>query len=67
MTGSHPVQTWSPAQLGVISDEYLERLAVLYRADGTLHGRFDAGLQQQDAVGEEEWQADLPVAAGSRH
>lgn len=53
MTGSHPVQTWSPAQLGVVSDEYLERLAVLYRADGTLHGRFEAALQQQDAVGEE--------------
>lgn len=53
MTGSHPVQTWSPAQLGVVSDEYLERLAVLYRADGALHGRFEAALQQQDAVGEE--------------
>lgn len=53
MMGSHPVQTWSPAQLGVVTDEYLERLAVLYRADGTLHGRFEAALQQQDAVGEE--------------
>lgn len=53
MTGTHPVQTWSPTQLGVVDDEYLERLAVLYRADGTLHGRFEAALQQQDAVGEE--------------
>lgn len=53
MTGSFPVQTWSPAQLGVVSDEYLERLAVLYRADGTLHGRFEAALQQQAVVGEE--------------
>ncbi|MBR9988586.1 MAG: DUF1501 domain-containing protein [Gemmatimonadetes bacterium] len=53
MVGSHAVQTWSPAQLGVVSDEYLERLASLYRADGTLHGPFEAALQQQDAVGEE--------------
>jgi uncharacterized protein (DUF1501 family) len=53
MTGAHQVQTWSPTQLGAVSDEYLERLAVLYRADGTLHGRFEAALQQQDVVGEE--------------
>ena len=54
MTGPHEVQTWSPTQLGVVDDEYLERLAVLYRADGTLHGRFEAALQQRDQVGEEE-------------
>ena len=54
MTGPHEVQTWSPTQLGVVDDEYLERLAVLYRADGTLHGRFEAALQQRDMVGEEE-------------
>jgi uncharacterized protein (DUF1501 family) len=53
MTGPHEVQTWSPTQLGAVSDEYLERLAVLYRADGTLHGRFEAALQQQETVGEE--------------
>lgn len=53
MTGEHAVQTWSPTQLGAVTDEYLERLAVLYRADGTLHGRFEAALQQQDIVGEE--------------
>ena len=58
MGGSFPVQTWSPAQLGVVTDEYLERLAVLYRADGTLHGRFEAALQQRDIVGEE------PMAGG---
>jgi uncharacterized protein (DUF1501 family) len=54
MTGPFEVQTWSPTQLGVEDDEYLERLAVLYRADGTLHGRFEAALQQRDQVGEEE-------------
>ncbi|MGH7465206.1 MAG: DUF1501 domain-containing protein, partial [Longimicrobiales bacterium] len=53
MMGSHQVQTWSPTQLGAVSDEYLERLAVLYRADGTLHGSFEAALQQQETVGEE--------------
>jgi len=54
MAGAHEVQTWSPTQLGAVTDEYLDRLAVLYRADGTLHNRFEAALQQQDLVGEEE-------------
>lgn len=54
MAGPHEVQAWSPTQLGAVSDEYLDRLAVLYRADGTLHNRFEAALQQQDLVGEEE-------------
>jgi uncharacterized protein (DUF1501 family) len=53
MTGPFDVQTWSPTQLGAVGDEYLERLAVLYRADGTLHGRFEAAVQQKDVVGEE--------------
>lgn len=53
LAGSFDVQTWSPTQLGVVDDEYLDRLAVLYRADGTLHGRFEAALQQKDIVGEE--------------
>jgi uncharacterized protein (DUF1501 family) len=54
MTGTYPVQTWSPTQLGAVDDEYLERLAVLYRADGTLHGAFEAALQQQDVAGMED-------------
>jgi uncharacterized protein (DUF1501 family) len=53
LSGAYEVQTWSPTQLGAVSDEYLERLAVLYRADGTLQGRFEAALQQQNMVGEE--------------
>ena len=53
MTGPFDVQTWSPAQLGAVDDAYLDRLAVLYRADGTLHGRFEAALQQQGMVGVE--------------
>ena len=53
MTGSFTVQTWSPTQLGAVEDGYLERLAVLYRGDRVLQGRFEAALQQQDMVGEE--------------
>jgi uncharacterized protein (DUF1501 family) len=58
MTGSHEVQTWSPTQLGVVEDAYLERLATLYRMDRELSGRFEAALQQQEVVGEE------PMAGG---
>ncbi|HEY0670617.1 MAG TPA: DUF1501 domain-containing protein [Longimicrobiales bacterium] len=53
LAGSFEVQSWSPTQLGAVDDEYLDRLAVLYRADGTLYGRFEAALQQQDVVGAE--------------
>jgi uncharacterized protein (DUF1501 family) len=59
MTGSHEVQTWSPAQLGVVDDAFLERLASLYRADSALHGRFEAAMQQHSLVGEE------PMAGGN--
>ncbi|MBA2556980.1 MAG: DUF1501 domain-containing protein [Chloroflexi bacterium] len=58
MTGAYDVQTWSPSQLGAVEDEYLDRLATLYRADGSLHGRFEAALQQKDVIGEE------PMAGG---
>jgi len=53
LTGPFDVQTWSPATLGVADDGYLERLALLYRADRTLQGKFEAALQQQNVVGEE--------------
>jgi uncharacterized protein (DUF1501 family) len=59
LTGSYEVESWSPARLGAVDDAFLERLAVLYRADSTLHGRFEAALQQQNLVGEE------PMAGGS--
>jgi len=48
--GEHPITTWSPAQLGVVDDEYLERLAVLYRADADLHDRFEAALQMREIL-----------------
>jgi uncharacterized protein (DUF1501 family) len=53
MSGPFDVQTWSPTELGSVDDEYLERLATLYRRDPVLHGRFEAALQQQTLVGEE--------------
>lgn len=59
LTGPHSVETWSPTQLGVVDDAFLERLALLYRADATLSNRFEAALQQQDLVGEE------PMARGN--
>lgn len=53
LAGSFEVQTWSPVQLGKVDDAYLDRLAVLYRGDRSLHGRFEAALQQDSLVGEE--------------
>lgn len=53
LSGSFDVQTWSPMQLGVVDDAYLERLGVLYRTDKVLSGRFEAALQQHELVGEE--------------
>jgi uncharacterized protein (DUF1501 family) len=47
------VESWSPTKLGVVDDAFLERLAVLYRSDAALQGRFEAALQQQNLVGEE--------------
>jgi uncharacterized protein (DUF1501 family) len=59
LTGSYEVQTWSPTQLGVVDDAYLQRLGALYRNDKALYGRFEAAVQQQDTVGEE------PMARGN--
>lgn len=58
LSGPFDVQTWSPAQLGAVDDDYLERLAALYRTENTLHGRFEAALQQQAMVGEEPMAAN---------
>jgi len=53
LAGSFQVETWSPAQLGAMDDDFLERLAVMYRTDAQLQNRFEAALQQQALVGEE--------------
>ena len=59
LTGSYQVESWSPTQLGAVDDAFLDRLAVLYRADAALANRFEAALQQQELVGEE------PMARGN--
>jgi uncharacterized protein (DUF1501 family) len=53
LSGPYEVESWSPTKLGVVDDAFLERLAVLYRSDSALQGRFEAALQQQNLVGEE--------------
>lgn len=58
LSGPYQVETWSPTRLGVVDDAFLDQLAVLYRADRALAGRFEAAVQQQDLVGEE------PMARG---
>lgn len=45
LSGTHPVLTWSPAELGVIEDIYLDRLRVLFQADPVLHDSFEAAIQ----------------------
>ncbi len=51
LSGSAPVLTWSPAELGVVGDEYVERLHLLYREDPRLLDRFEAALQLADTAG----------------
>ncbi len=48
LSGAHPVKTWSPANLGVVDDGYVDRLHVLYRHDPRLQGRFEAALQMPE-------------------
>lgn len=52
LTGPVEVSSWSPTELGVVEDAYLDRLSVLYRSDEALQGRFEAALGMLD-VGEE--------------
>ena len=52
LMGEGPVTTWSPTELGVVDDAYLDRLHLLYRSDPALLGRFEAALGMLD-VGEE--------------
>ena len=53
LSGEYPVATWSPVELGVLDDGYLERLHVLYRADRALYDRFEAGLQMREVASED--------------
>ena len=48
LSGAHPVKTWSPANLGVVDDGYVDRLHILYRHDPRLLDRFEAALQMPE-------------------
>jgi uncharacterized protein (DUF1501 family) len=52
LSGAHQVTSWSPAELGVVDDAYVERLSLLYRADPELHDRFEAALQMKEIAPE---------------
>ena len=52
LSGSHPVTTWSPAQLGVVDDAYVERLHLLYQQDSVLLNPFEASLQLEELSGD---------------
>ena len=65
MMGTHEVGTWSPAKLGVVESEYLDRLSFLYRLDPTLHGSFEAALQMNDVVPEMDQGAGLRESRGA--
>jgi len=58
-SGEFPVATWSPVELGVLDDGYLERLHVLYRADRALYDRFEAGLQMREVASDDGMAADM--------
>lgn len=66
LSGPHSVSSWSPAQLGAVDDPYLDRLAVLYRADRRLHDRFEAALQLRDLASGIESDGDRRGAGGGR-
>jgi uncharacterized protein (DUF1501 family) len=53
LSGEFPVATWSPVELGILDDAYLERLHLLYRADRALYDRFEAGLQMRDVAADD--------------
>jgi uncharacterized protein (DUF1501 family) len=65
LSGPFEVRTWSPAQLGAVNDDYLERLASLYRKDSQLAGRWESAIQQQADVGEEPMAAAGAARGGA--
>lgn len=52
LAGTYPVTTWSPAELGIVDDLYIERLSLLYRTDQNLHDSFEAALQMKEMAPE---------------
>ncbi len=72
LTGTYPVLSWSPAQLGVADDDYVERLHVLYERDRYLHDPFEAALQlgrlekEDSAMASDSAMAGDSAATGGR-
>ena len=60
LTGPFPVSTWSPANLGVVDDAYLDRLHLLYRSDSVLLTPFEEAIVQRTEAG------DMAAAPGGR-
>jgi uncharacterized protein (DUF1501 family) len=52
LAGSFPALSWSPIELGVVDDDYVERLHVLYARDPMLHDRFEAALRLGELGGD---------------
>lgn len=63
LSGTYPVLTWSPAELGSVEDAYVERLHILYQRDELLHDRFEAALQLQ-ALGGDADMGEMMAGAG---
>ncbi len=59
LSGDFSVATWSPVELGVLDDGYLDRLQVLYRADRALYDRFEAGLQMREVAADDDMSAAM--------
>jgi len=66
LTGPVEVSSWSPTELGVVEDAYLDRLSVLYRSDEALQGRFEAALGMLDVGEEMEAMGGEGMAGGRR-
>ncbi|MEX2467257.1 MAG: hypothetical protein WD995_10120 [Gemmatimonadota bacterium] len=65
LSGPFEVASWSPTELGVVEDAYLERLSLLYRSDEALQGRFEAALGMLDVGEEMEVMGDAPRRPGA--
>jgi uncharacterized protein (DUF1501 family) len=66
LAGGHPVTTWSPARLGVVDDDFIDRLHRLYQHDPILLNPFEAALQLEDLAGDDAGRAMAGRRAAGR-
>ncbi len=66
LSGSFPALSWSPAVLGAVEDDYIERLHVLYARDAELHDRFEAALRLESLSGNDGMGGDARRRGGGR-